>query len=99
MCYSTTVMDVPEYFLEAIRGAVGPKGWIGTGGGMEPYLIEERGLYRGTCDMVVLPRTTAEVAAVVGHCARAGVSRPTPWCKRRPRKSAWRNGMLTPTRT
>ena len=67
-------MTVPENILEAIRGAVGPKGWIGTGGGMEPYLIEERGLYRGTCDMVVLPRTTAEVAAVVGHCAGAGVA-------------------------
>ena len=67
-------MTVPQDVLEAIRGAVGPKGWIGAGGGMEPYLIEERGLYRGACDMVVLPRTTAEVAAVVGHCARAGVA-------------------------
>ena len=67
-------MTVPEDVLEAIRGAVGPKGWIGDGGEMEPYLIEERGLYRGACDMVVLPRSTAEVAAVVGHCAPAGVA-------------------------
>ena len=68
------MMTVPEDVLEAIRGAVGPKGWIVDTGAMEPYLIEERGLYRGACDMVVLPRTTAEVAAVVGHCARAGVA-------------------------
>ena len=67
-------MTIPEDVIKAIRGAVGPKGWIGDGDGMEPYLIEERGLYRGTCEMVVLPRTTGEVAAVVGHCARAGVA-------------------------
>ena len=66
-------MAVPEDVLEAIRGAVGPKGWIGDAVGMEPYLIEERGLYRGACDMVVLPRTTTEAASVVSHCARAGV--------------------------
>ncbi|MCH7485792.1 MAG: FAD-binding oxidoreductase [Proteobacteria bacterium] len=67
-------MAVPEDVLEAIRGTVGPKGWIGDAGGMEPYLIEERGIYRGACDMVVLPQSTAEVAAVVGHCARADVA-------------------------
>jgi FAD/FMN-containing dehydrogenase len=38
-----------------------------------PYLVEERGLYRGEALAVVRPRDTAEAAFVVAECARAGV--------------------------
>lgn len=42
---------------------------------VEPRFIEEpRGHYHGTGGLVVLPRTTAEVATVVTACANAGVS-------------------------
>src|SRR3954468_23302795 len=37
------------------------------------YLVEERGIYRGSALAVVRPRDTAEVAFVVEECARAGV--------------------------
>jgi FAD/FMN-containing dehydrogenase len=40
---------------------------------MAGYLVEERGLYRGTALAIVRPRDTAEVAFVVSECARAGV--------------------------
>ena len=66
-------MDVPEDVLGAIREAAGPGGWIDDADRMEPYLIEERGLYRGTCAAVVRPASTEAVADVVRLCAQAGV--------------------------
>ena len=66
-------MDIPEDVLGAIREAAGPGGWIDDADRMEPYLIEERGLYRGTCAAVVRPASTEAVADVVRLCAQAGV--------------------------
>ena len=60
--------------IQAIREVVGPKGWIDDAADVEPYLIEERGLFHGACAGVVRPATTAEVAAVVAICAEAGVA-------------------------
>jgi FAD/FMN-containing dehydrogenase len=64
----------PESVLQAIREIVGPKGWIDDPADLEPYLIEERGLFHGACAAVVRPATTAEVADVVVLCAEAGVA-------------------------
>lgn len=60
--------------LQAIREVVGPKGWIDTSSDMEPYLVEERGLFRGHCAAVVRPANTEEVAEVVRLCAEAGLA-------------------------
>src|SRR5882762_1019138 len=57
--------------IEQIKAAVGPRGCIADPQGMEPYLIEMRGLYRGATLLVVRPASTAEVAAVVKICAEA----------------------------
>lgn len=57
--------------LEAIRAVVGPKGWIDAPAEREPYEGEERGLYRGSCQAVVRPASTAEVAEVVRLCHAA----------------------------
>ena len=67
-------MSGADKALKAIRDAVGTKGWIGDGDGMEPYLDEERGLYHGACAAVVRPATTEEVAKVVEICSRAGLA-------------------------
>ena len=67
-------MSGTERALQAIRGVVGSKGWIGPGGGMEPYLGEERGLYHGVCAAVVRPAATEEVAKVVEICSQAGLA-------------------------
>jgi len=66
-------MPVSESVLSALREAVGEKGWIGDPADMEPYQTEERGLFRGTCDAVVRPASTGEVAEVVSICAESGV--------------------------
>jgi FAD/FMN-containing dehydrogenase len=59
--------------LRRIQEAVGPKGWTDAPDAMEPYLVEQRGLYHGRAQMVVRPESTAQVAAVVKICAEAGI--------------------------
>jgi FAD/FMN-containing dehydrogenase len=63
----------PPALLRAIRDTVGPKGWIDEAAALEPYLQEERGLFRGRCAAVVRPASSQEVARVVALCAEAGV--------------------------
>jgi len=60
--------------IDRIAAIVGPKGLLRDAAAMEPHLIEDRGLYRGTALAVVKPATTEEVAAVVRICAGAGVT-------------------------
>lgn len=55
--------------IAQFEAIVGPKGVITSSADMEPYLVEERGLYRGACDLVVRPASTEEVAKVVALCA------------------------------
>lgn len=52
---------------------VGPANVL-TGSDMEPFLVEERGLYRGSAMAVVRPGSTEETAAVVKACAEAGIA-------------------------
>jgi FAD/FMN-containing dehydrogenase len=59
--------------LDRIKSAVGAKGFIADAAAMEPYLVEQRGLFRGAARLVVRPSTTAEVAAVVAACAAARI--------------------------
>jgi len=60
--------------LASIREIVGAKGWIDDPADLEPYLVEERGLYHGSCMAVVRPGTAEELAGVVRLCANAGVA-------------------------
>jgi FAD/FMN-containing dehydrogenase len=70
-----TVQDiVASEALDRIRAVVGPRGWLGETEDMAPYLVEERGLFRGHARMVVRPASTEEVAAVVKICAEAGIA-------------------------
>ncbi|MBS0376342.1 MAG: FAD-binding oxidoreductase [Proteobacteria bacterium] len=60
--------------LAALRAALGPGGWLDASGDVEPYLRDFRGLYRGACALVARPKSVAEVAAVVGICARERIA-------------------------
>jgi D-lactate dehydrogenase (cytochrome) len=60
--------------LAEIQKVVGSSGWIGEAVDLAPYLVEERGLFRGHCAAVVRPADTAETAAVVRICAGAGIA-------------------------
>ena len=67
-------MTVPESLLAALGDVVGTKGLIVDAADMEPYVVEERGIFRGHSAAVVRPASTAETAEVVRLCAAAGVA-------------------------
>ena len=52
---------------------VGDSGLVQEADELEPYLREQRGTYKGRSPLVVLPASTAQVAAVVQTLADAGI--------------------------
>ena len=58
--------------IEKIRQAVGPQSVLTAAADLEPYVVDWRGVYRGTAAAVVRPANTAEVAAVMKLCAETG---------------------------
>ncbi len=67
-------MDQPATFLERLRAIVGASAVLTDPADTEPYLVDWRRRLRGDARCVVLPGSTAEVAAVVRACADAGVA-------------------------
>ncbi len=67
-------VPLDQTLIERIAEVVGANGCLTDTLDIAPYLEEERGLYHGATSLVVRPRTTEEVAAVVKLCARAGVA-------------------------
>ncbi len=59
--------------LDELKGIVGPKGWTTDASDMEGRLNEWRGVYEGRTSILVQPKTTDEVAAVLRACSAAGV--------------------------
>ena len=57
--------------LARLKQVLGEKGIITDPKAMEPYLLEERGTYRGAAQAVLRPASTDEVAAIVKACAAA----------------------------
>lgn len=57
--------------LEAL---LGPKGVVADPEALAPYLLESRGLYRGSAPFMALPATPAEVAEALRLCGEAGVA-------------------------
>ncbi|MCH9672244.1 MAG: FAD-binding oxidoreductase [Gammaproteobacteria bacterium] len=60
--------------VEALEAIVGSAGYLADPNDMAPYLVDHRERYFGRSPVVVRPKSTAEVAAVVSHCARAGIA-------------------------
>jgi D-lactate dehydrogenase (cytochrome) len=60
--------------IARLKRIVGPRGFIEDPAEIEPYLVEQRGLYHGATPLVLRPAATAEVAAIVEECAAAGLS-------------------------
>lgn len=65
---------VPADVLSRLKSVLGEAGWSEDPERLAPKLVEWRDRWRGTTPLLVLPKTTAEVAAVVGICAEAGVA-------------------------
>jgi FAD/FMN-containing dehydrogenase len=54
--------------LAELRSLLGADGVLTASADTEPFLVDQRHLYRGSALAVVLPRDVAEVARVVGWC-------------------------------
>ncbi len=54
--------------IERIRAIVGPRNVLTAPGDVEPYVVDWRGVYRGTTPAVVRPADAAEIAAIVKLC-------------------------------
>jgi len=65
---------VPADILSRLKAVLGEGGWSTDPERLAPKLIEWRDRWSGTTPLLALPRTTAEVAAVVGICAESGVA-------------------------
>ncbi len=60
--------------LSPLKALAGPDGWSDDPDRLAPKLVEWRDRWRGTTPLLLLPRTTAEVAALVGWCAAQRVA-------------------------
>jgi len=68
------LQPVPPIVLDRLKAALGAGGWSDDPARLEPKLVEWRRRWTGWTPLLALPRTTEEVAAVVGICAEAGVA-------------------------
>jgi FAD/FMN-containing dehydrogenase len=60
--------------LSRLKAVLGEDGWSQDPERLAPKLVEWRDRWTGTTPLLVLPKTTAEVAAIVGVCSEAGVA-------------------------
>src|SRR5512147_2031420 len=63
---------VPADVLSRLKAVLGEGGWSEDPERIAPKLVEWRDRWVGTTPFLALPRSTADVAAVVGVCAEAG---------------------------
>jgi FAD/FMN-containing dehydrogenase len=60
--------------VSELKSVVGAKGWIDDPVELQPYVTDWRGRYQGQARLLVAPKSTDEVAAVVRVCANHGVA-------------------------
>ena len=60
--------------VDRLKSIVGPKGWIADEEDMNPYVTEWRDRYKGKACLVVAPKSTEEVSAIVAACADESVA-------------------------
>jgi FAD/FMN-containing dehydrogenase len=65
---------LPPELVDALKAIVGEKGWTDDKLTLEPHLKDWVGYASGATPLMVMPKTTEEVAAVVKACASAGVA-------------------------
>ncbi len=68
------IPSVPADVLDALKAALGEKGWSQDAERLAPKLVEWRERWRGSTPLLALPKTTDEAAKVVRICALAKVA-------------------------
>jgi FAD/FMN-containing dehydrogenase len=67
-------VPVPADVISRLKAVLGEGGWSQDPDRLAPKLVEWRERWSGTTPLLALPKTTAEVAAVVGVCAESGTA-------------------------
>jgi FAD/FMN-containing dehydrogenase len=67
-------VPVPADVISRLKAVLGEGGWSQDPDRLAPKLVEWRDRWSGTTPLLALPRSTAEVAAVVGVCAESGTA-------------------------
>jgi FAD/FMN-containing dehydrogenase len=67
-------VSVPADVLSRLKAVLGEGGWSQDPARLAPKVLEWRDRWTGTTPFLALPKTTADVAAVVGICFEAGVA-------------------------
>ncbi len=65
---------VPADVISRLKALLGEGGWSQDADRLAPKLVEWRDRWSGTTPLLVLPRSTAEVAAIVALCAESGTA-------------------------
>ena len=60
--------------LAELRSTVGDGGWLAEPADVAPFLVDHRHLYHGATPLVLLPRSTEQVAGIVQICAREAIA-------------------------
>jgi FAD/FMN-containing dehydrogenase len=60
--------------LAELKGVLGAGGWLEATADLAPYVVDFRRLYAGATPLVLLPRTTADVATLLHICNRDGIA-------------------------
>jgi FAD/FMN-containing dehydrogenase len=66
-------VPVPADVLSRLKAVLGEGGWSQDPDRLAPKLLEWRDRWHGTTPFLALPKTTQDVAAVVGICFEAGI--------------------------
>ncbi len=66
-------LSVPADVLSRLKAVLGEGGWSQDPERLAPKLVEWRDRWHGDTPLLALPKTTQDVAAVIGICAQAGV--------------------------
>jgi FAD/FMN-containing dehydrogenase len=67
-------LPVAADVISRLKAVLGETGWSQDPDRLAPKLVEWRDRWSGQTPLLVLPRSTAEVAAVVGICAESGTA-------------------------
>ncbi|MES2036109.1 MAG: FAD-binding oxidoreductase [Pseudomonadota bacterium] len=67
-------ISVPADVISRLKAVLGEGGWSQDADRLAPKLMEWRGRWEGRTPLLVLPKSTAEVAAVIGICAESGTA-------------------------
>ena len=60
--------------LEQLKAAVGAGSWVDSPEDIAPYLTDFRRLYQGATPLVLMPRGTAQISAILAICNRERVA-------------------------